>query len=131
MTPERLTEIELRAAAATSGPWQMLSECPPGEHHHDWDEIWVGTSDRATIAVVGERYTAAPAEAEFIAHARTDVPDLVVEVRRLRAERDAALALHQPTEDQYTDQWCAECGGGWECATVRALSPVAETAPPS
>jgi hypothetical protein len=85
MTPEQLTEIELRAAAATPGPWQVLSACPPGKHDRDKDEMWVGTSDRVTIAILGERYTTAPAEAEFIAHARTDVPALVTEIRRLRA----------------------------------------------
>jgi hypothetical protein len=122
MTPEQLAQIEARTEATTPGPWQVLSQCPPGKHHHDRDEMWIGTSDRATIAVVGERYTAAPAEAEFIAHARADVPALTTAVRRLRTAMETVLALHQPTEDQHADQWCAECGGGWECATVRAIT---------
>ena len=74
MTPERLAEIEARAEAATEGPWEA------------WDR-GIGFE----VHVNGEglnsefRETFRQADAEFIAAARTDVPALLAEVRRLQA----------------------------------------------
>lgn len=94
MTPEELDAIEARAVTATEGPWR-------------WD-VWGNQPDWpgsgkpfiSTVAVrgvqqvvVGEMSNASPdfvpgekdvSNASFIAHARTDVPALVAEVKRLR-----------------------------------------------
>lgn len=73
MTDERLAEIEARVAAATSGPWkttggQLLAR-PDAD---DFDSVLsCCNTDDGTLA--------------FIAHARDDIPDLIAEVRRLRA----------------------------------------------
>lgn len=90
MTPERLAEIEAREKAATAAPWTREK---PG--------ICPQTGFREGVAVaatLGNQmiYAHPPggqfpsADANFIAHARQDIPDLVAEVRRLRA------ALEQP-----------------------------------
>ena len=81
MTPERLAEIEARAEAATEGPW------------HAWGrgigfELHLGAAAKCGQIrcedVNGEfRETFKRADAAFIAAARTDVPDLLAEVRRL------------------------------------------------
>lgn len=83
---ERLAEIEARMEAATEGPWRFE---PEGESHcgepqccsEYWDNrIW--GADR----VLAESHMLYEADAEFIAHARTDVPWLVEQVRELQAE---------------------------------------------
>lgn len=75
-----LDAIEARANAATPGPWCTDS----------W-EIYQGTEYVAGAEWIGETCRAGEmddsrADAEFVAAARTDVPALVAEVRRLRAE---------------------------------------------
>ena len=73
MTPERLAEIRVRAEAATQGPWfgsaggLYIYGATPGDE--------VARTNR-------------PADARFIQHARSDVPDLVAEVASLWAQRD-------------------------------------------
>ena len=69
-----LDAIEARAAVATSGLW------------------WTGMHDGFSYVVEGPESDSHPVaqrlirpDAEFIAHARTDVPALLAEVRRLRA----------------------------------------------
>ena len=76
-----LEAIKARAEATTPGPWDVMG---PAHHRH--------------IAVVGRHYITTPNKggrsahneqvAEFIAHARTDIPALVAEVERLRIELD-------------------------------------------
>jgi len=67
LTDERLAEIEARCNAATPGPWKNVGGyCD------------VCASDR-------EKEANRQANAEFVVHARADVPDLLAEVRMLRA----------------------------------------------
>lgn len=94
MTDEQLVAIEARAAAATKGPWRNEDDsvetpiqCP--------DEDAEGATYRlvSNNAYDGGIYLSAmlPGDAEFVAHARDDVPALCAEVRRLREEnRDMA-----------------------------------------
>ncbi|MFJ3563248.1 hypothetical protein [Streptomyces diastaticus] len=80
LSPEYLAEIAARAEAATAGPW-----CADGAEIYQGDEyvsyaFWVGETCRADEADGGT------VDATFVAHARTDVPALLAEVERLRAE---------------------------------------------
>lgn len=78
MTQERLDEIEAREAKATEGPWGVdgPAQCGPG------DSLAVyHVEDGGTVAYVQPSWD----DAEFIAHARTDIPALLAEVERLRA----------------------------------------------
>lgn len=85
MTPERLAEIKSRAEAATPGPWE--AELQEVEVDHDGTEYpytgaWV---PRACPWEDGDGYVHMDdANAEFIANARQDIPDLLAEVERLR-----------------------------------------------
>jgi hypothetical protein len=120
MTDEELNAIEERAKAAIPGPWrwnlslkskrivleamtrglevvmdfarwgmsgakprfqtaglmkdaELFAQVIPGrEHHADWCQ------------------TISHADADFIAHARTDIPKLIEEIRRLRAQKENA-----------------------------------------
>ncbi len=78
MTPERLAEIKARLAAATPGPWEVL-------HNSSSDVSVFSTSPHA-----GQKAVAWMAEtlrceqnAELIAHAPTDLADLLAYVGQL------------------------------------------------
>ena len=76
MTEAELSEIEARCAAATGAPWQSWIE---GRDH---------LSGQNVITTKGEDLyfsDAGAADQDFVAAARQDVPNLVTEVRRLRA----------------------------------------------
>ena len=64
------------------------------------------------------------ADAEFIAHAPSDLAALVAEVERLRGQIDAVREHHVPVEANYyaaTVTECCSCPGPWPCPTIRAL----------
>ncbi|MBG0819589.1 hypothetical protein HS048_02295 [Planomonospora sp. ID91781] len=103
-----LQEIEDRAQAATPGPWHArflddvhaanlvaVSTTPDVKRGCRWPE-WDGSElVAATLVQFPEPYVTGPddrwdANAVFIAHARSDVPRLLAEVRRLRALLDEA-----------------------------------------
>lgn len=67
MTPDQLAAIEARATAATPGPWKRH---PNPRFYIQWDERHDDGDHEAN--------------AQFCAHARTDVPELCAEVRRLQ-----------------------------------------------
>ena len=74
MSAERLEEIRGRAGGATPGPWEA--------EHCGYDVYETATDYGDVVAECGLRV----ADARFIAHARTDVPALLAEVDRLRAQ---------------------------------------------
>ncbi len=92
ITEERLSEIEARAELATPGPWSFVSEGktefvlrPIPNDHIRW--VQMGNQQRKPDNLI------------FIAHARTDMPDLCAALRaaeareeRLRAACEAANA---------------------------------------
>lgn len=80
LTNEDLDAIEARANAATEGPWAA------DRLEGNLDSLY------SRVAEVGMWLEA---DAEFIAHARADVPALVAEVRRLRAAEERVRALHR------------------------------------
>ena len=129
----RLDEIEARANAATEGPWEWEGEAKAG-----W-EIGANSlvpSRRPDDPVLyGYGYDASgievktPADAEFIAHARTDVPWLLEQVERRDKALEAVLDLHK--EDGHGwgpgESFCTECQQGYgllvpyPCPTVTAI----------
>lgn len=81
MTPSELEAIEKRAEAATKGPWATHWE---RRRLVDRSGVW---SERGIVAdriAGGGTNDDGETNAAFIAHAREDVPALVLEVRRLR-----------------------------------------------
>lgn len=120
MTDEQLAEIEARCEAATPGPW--------ARKRGQFTRVVSFSDENGTV--VASTYTSSFAppkiqameNASFIAHARTDVPALLAEVKRLRrwqkeaAEyfRNASLEEHAGPEG--TPQ--CQCGS---CLKVLAL----------
>lgn len=91
MTPETLAAIKARCEAATPGPWKA-DGCELYVHH---SREWVGETLRPDDP-------RAPRDAEFIAHAREDVPALVDALDRLGRELWAAT------------QRCHDCLDHWK-----------------
>ena len=80
MTALDLVAIAARANAATKGPWVWQT------NDKGYPQQIVGNDDGLTLVAetfIGPEHF--PSEAEFIAHARTDVPALVATLRRLDA----------------------------------------------
>lgn len=77
MTDDELDAIELRALAAAREPWHV--EYLGG---HGYPQRI--TNNAAVLVATTYEGTRPAGNAEFIAHARTDVPRLLAEVRRLR-----------------------------------------------
>lgn len=73
MTPEELEAIEARAAAATPGPWRQARY--GGVETADGNTLIFQAHDLAQFVEADEIFTA---------HARTDIPVLIAEIRRLR-----------------------------------------------
>ena len=84
-----LDAIEARAAAATEGPWSRDDEYPLSVAICYTPHVWA-------LA-----YSGTEANAEFIAHARTDVPALVAALREARADCEThhTTVVHQCCED--------------------------------
>lgn len=118
----RLDEIEARANTATEGPWEVNGPDQPWatishgsdsilhayEQHHPYCEGCECGDPRSEVALSDE-------DAEFIAHARTDMPALVAVARY-------ALSQHAP--DGHGN--CGPCDDatgedGWPCSTVREI----------
>ena len=129
----RLNEIEARANAATEGPWEW-----EGDAKAEWEEganSLVPSRRPDDPVLYGYGYDASgievktPADAEFIAHARTDVPWLLEQVERRDKALEAVLDLHK--EDGHGwgpgESFCTECQQGYgllvpyPCATVTAI----------
>ena len=140
----RLAEIRARVEAATEGPWSV--------YRGDRIGTYVTRPDLAGVAREWS-LTWSDADAEFIAHSRTDLPALLAAVEAVRA-------LHQPMpiyDDECADtdcdrdhveltmgeywhtdsvagQSCRECAGedfmpelrDWPCPTITTLTAALE-----
>ncbi len=86
-----IEEIEERCNAATEGPWYVPSEM------NAMDNGWTVCSDAEVIVDQPDtRYNEdqfrTEADAEFIAHAKTDIPALISRVRDLERENEQLYA---------------------------------------
>lgn len=94
ITDERLAEMRRQAEAAARGPWFVMQPGAPnlmmGVWADDGDLVAFvhGMQARADAGEFASEYD----NATFIAHAREDVPDLLAELDRLRAELAASHA---------------------------------------
>ena len=117
----RLNEIEARANAATEGPWEAKSETPTMA-----GAVWnLRITGKPGIRMNVTEWQHGMENAEFIAHARTDVPALVAALR-------AVLDLHIPDYTYPDCPKCAECSDlastearrvavTWPCPTVAEI----------
>ena len=133
----RLDQIEARANAATEGPWAPWRDQDGAPHMNGLlmvgnadavipeGEFWVEDVDINPVA-----HTYLPEDREFIAHARTDVPDMAAALRAvLEVHQDGGESQGYLDDGHYGDipHCCTECGSlgeygvPWPCATVTAI----------
>lgn len=86
MTEEDLATIEARAERATAGPWEASANYLIGGW---WVQDPVAKDREGEVLDGGSE-----ADCVFVAHARSDVPALVAEVRRLRAALTRSEQAH-------------------------------------
>jgi hypothetical protein len=83
MTDERIARIRKRADAASLGPWQVV---------HDATEVSVESEPLGRfVCHLNDNMTAYWADAELIAHARQDIPDLLDELERIQGHEQATM----------------------------------------
>ena len=95
---DRLDEIQARANAATDGPWKIETHYGMSQSRRRQIVVpgWM-----TPIAVLGQENPYGDPDAEFIAHARTDVPRLVSALR-------AVLDLHKPMRMYEHEDSCGD-----------------------
>jgi hypothetical protein len=94
MTPSELATIEARANAATPGPWSTVDYSPCWVIAHDAEGSPAVVAPQCPIGQAGSD----DADLAFIAAARSDVPALIAEVRRLLKEN---ALLTERFRDEY------------------------------
>lgn len=129
MTDEQLKEIEARASAAVAGPWKpALDPVRPPDRG-----LAVDTPDG--FVLVRTRFLTGPnadgirADAEFIAHAREDVPALVAEVRRLRESEERLRAMLASRVFANVNDYGACCIDCWVVADIECGKPPTQHEP--
>jgi len=134
---KRLDEIEARANAATPGPWEW-----EGEAKAEWEEganSLIPSRRPDDPVLYGYGYDASgievknPADAEFIAHARTDVPALLDALEKVLRLHPRVVVLHADPEfgRMEDDAICGACivnhePADWPCPTVEAITTALE-----
>lgn len=91
-----LEAIRKRCEAATEGPWKWRAYA---FGFRVWDANDNPVCDSFIFDDIGSGIIKDKGIAPFIAHARTDIPALLDEVERLRAEVDGFNAVHRDTGD--------------------------------
>lgn len=106
MSAERLDEIEEIVNAATPGPWGVFHAQKRQQLRDESPGFWVMemAPDGAAFGLTFGDAEFSEEDADFIASARQDVPDLVAEVRRLRLEnRELALKVCERMPNPYAE----------------------------
>jgi hypothetical protein len=138
LTADELATIRARCDAATPGPWLAGRNVETNR----WSVDAFGRFEDGTLygmVIARPSVDNGEANATFITNARTDVPRLLDEIERLRAERDAAVArefaLAEALETLLNEQndvplftrekeWRTACQRGW--AMIVDPSPAAK-----
>lgn len=102
--PLDVDAIQERVAAATNGPWKAKATASgrcdgivPDYHNHEGDDCYADDergpcpSTEEIVTTDAGYYGPKWADAEFIAHAREDIPALLAEVTRLRAQLEKGV----------------------------------------
>jgi hypothetical protein len=118
LTEDELAAIEELVAAATPGPWYVrnldddhaanlvaVSTAPDASRTQRWPNFDAGEIVAATLVQFPNRYVNCTDErwdenAQFIAHARQDIPRLIAEVRRLKNAIEQARSSNRATEEE-------------------------------
>ncbi len=118
MTEEQLAAIQARCDAATPPPWYVHeADGEDAETGEPWAQL-DGIEDRHGDRLADEHLDwESDEDFVFVTHARTDVPDLLAEIRRLREvvrlTEDALAELTEKVEWHGVCPWnCRRAGFG-------------------
>lgn len=100
---DRLTEIQARADNATDGPWEAIAE---GDHE---SRVVAAGDDMALCLDCHTQAGVEPSDAEFISHARTDVPRLVAALQAVLAQCDRHESIGSFTDYEVGRKYVAGC----------------------
>jgi hypothetical protein len=116
MTDEQLAAIRARCEAATGGPWEVGHKCEIYTRHYQ-------------VGPIGDFWE--PADARFTAHAREDIPALLAEVERLRADAELGRLVRGELYGLWINSGkiatLAVMDGNWFCSTEDDLGPGYDT----
>lgn len=108
-----LTVIAERVAAATAGPWYI-------QPMQDGPEGLTAITD-GVVGVVGSALH--PEDATFMAHAREDIPALLLIIQTVfDMHVTRRIQTGSETHGGPPGDVCIPCGSRWPCATVRAIT---------
>lgn len=113
-----LDAVDARTNAATDGPWEARMDTPSMGGSR-WSLRRAGVPG---LRMAVTEYQHGSGNAEFIAHARTDLPAATTALR-------AVLDLHQ--EDLFRghlSNGCKVCDADYPCQTVKAVTTALEDA---
>jgi hypothetical protein len=103
---EVLNEIKERADKATPGPWKTLLK-GTGMYVGNWNnphhqkEIHCPYGEHIEVDNYNHRFDGSNAEdtADFIAHARSDIPKLLAVIEKLIEQRDSLIEMNDDDEE--------------------------------
>lgn len=99
MDAKYLAEIKAREQAATPGPWEEKTNRHPQCNGEPWGWISGAAGNITWSGYVGKT------NADFIAHARTDIPALISEVEQMTKQ----LEEWRTTYIRMKEQWKHDC----------------------
>lgn len=127
-----LTAIEARVNAATPGEWVAVDTGRKNGSH--WYVVSSGEAIASIHANDGSDEVQREPDAEFIAHARTDIPLLLAEVRRLQGMIDGwkivSKARAEKSTDEKADAWDEGFEEGFEWALHQSTPSGVSIDPP-
>lgn len=111
MDAKYLHEIEAREQAATPGQWVIDTNEP---FSRQINGIFAEEQEKYVFyhPPYGED-TISDEDAAFIAHARTDIPELVTEVRSMQIENAQLRAIVEQSDSGFFARKCRVCGCDW------------------
>jgi hypothetical protein len=114
LTAEQVAAIQARCDKATEGPWawewiaEKSNEWAVGEAWDNKGAKLAGRTDRLEETIIERRLVglnesghAVAADADFIAHARQDVPDLLAALAQAEREREDAERKFQRSQQRW------------------------------
>lgn len=121
--PSRLGEIQARADAATAGPWvstQSADEESTTWIESPWGDV-LNHDERGSGHLHVNFSWMKRLDADFIAHARVDVPELVEALRAVETVHTQELG--GTPSGEFADI-CGGCPNYWPCPTITAIRGV-------
>lgn len=129
-TPKRRQAIQDRIAAATEGPWTLGDSKYVIRGPKDPGQSWGGNKPIITRVRANQEYRPGnydEANADLMAHAREDLPDLLEDLQRLGMLLLECLETYETQQDVFRDSpvVLGSIKGSWHMTPVRVREAIA------